>query len=227
MTVPMLSEAQLIKTIKALIEKGDKAAAKAEQFHVAAGQHLKTLKAQHTGTWAEWEKKVKEQCGIGKSRASELMRIADGTKTVEQVRDSSNQRKIKHKESSPFRNGESRQSVLYGPARALASVACGMATNEQVFIGPDRAVTSPTEAAPALSPPGLQAAWDGASAEARHEFVAANGAELRGLLAKLRKRATAAAAERVIEQSNLPTPVAPIPDDYPELPTFLNRALAS
>src|SRR5262249_48878170 len=35
--------------------------------------------------WAEWEELLKDKIGIGKSHASELMQIADGTKTVEGV----------------------------------------------------------------------------------------------------------------------------------------------
>lgn len=76
------TQAQLITTIKAHIAKGDKAAEKAEQHYIAAGQHLKTLKAAHTGTWDEWETLLKTEIGIGKSRASELMQISDGTKTL-------------------------------------------------------------------------------------------------------------------------------------------------
>ena len=74
------------KAVRAHIAKGDKAKDKAEQHYIAAGEQLKTLKAEHDGTWAEWEALVKEKAGIGKSRASELMQIADGTKTVEQSR---------------------------------------------------------------------------------------------------------------------------------------------
>ena len=77
-----VNQAQLIKTIRTVVEKGDKAKEKAEQYYIAAGQHLKTLKEQHTGTWTEWETLIKEKIGIGKSRASELMQIADGRKTV-------------------------------------------------------------------------------------------------------------------------------------------------
>jgi hypothetical protein len=76
----------LIKTIRTHIEKGDKAAEKADQHYIAAGQHLKTLKAQHNGPWKEWEALLKDKVGIGKSRASELMAIADGRTTVEEVR---------------------------------------------------------------------------------------------------------------------------------------------
>jgi hypothetical protein len=76
----------LFNTVKVLIEKGDKAKAKSEQFYIAAGQHLKTLKTEHTGNTAEWEALLKEKCGIGKSRAYELMKIADGRATVEEVR---------------------------------------------------------------------------------------------------------------------------------------------
>ena len=81
-----MNESQIIAAIKAHIAKGDKAAEKSEQHYIAAGQHLHTLKAEHGGTWAEWEKLLKTKVGIGKSRASELMAIADGTKTLEEVR---------------------------------------------------------------------------------------------------------------------------------------------
>jgi hypothetical protein len=80
------TQAQLITTIKAHIAKGDKAAEKAEQHYNVAGQHLKTLKAAHAGTWDEWETLLKTEIGIGKSRASELMQISDGTKTIKRVR---------------------------------------------------------------------------------------------------------------------------------------------
>jgi hypothetical protein len=77
---------ELIKTIRTHIEKGDKAAEKADQHYIAAGQHLKTLKAQHNGPWKEWEALLKDKVGIGKTRASELMAIADGRTTIEEVR---------------------------------------------------------------------------------------------------------------------------------------------
>jgi hypothetical protein len=91
------SEAQLIKTIRAHITAGDKAAQKSNDHYIAAGQHLKTLKANHGGSWAEWEALLRDRIGIGKSRASELMQIADGRKTVEQVQEQANVRKIKHR----------------------------------------------------------------------------------------------------------------------------------
>jgi hypothetical protein len=81
-----MTQQQLVEAIKAHISKGDKAAEKSEQHYIAAGQHLKTLKAEHGGTWAEWESLLKTKIGIGKSRASELMQIADGRKTVDQTR---------------------------------------------------------------------------------------------------------------------------------------------
>jgi hypothetical protein len=101
-----LSEDQLVKVIKTHIAKGDMAAEKSEQHYIAAGQHLKTLKDAHTGTWAEWEDLLKTKIGIGKSRASELMQIADGRKTVVQVRDSAAVRMKKLRATSPSRDGE-------------------------------------------------------------------------------------------------------------------------
>jgi hypothetical protein len=40
-----MNEAQLIRTIKAHIDRGDKARDKADQHYIAAGQYLKQLKA--------------------------------------------------------------------------------------------------------------------------------------------------------------------------------------
>jgi hypothetical protein len=102
----------LTQTVRVLIAKGDKAAAKSEQFYVAAGQHLKTLKTQHKGSWAEWEDLLKERCGLGKSRASELMRIANGTTTVEQIRSEKAESVRKVRAASPLRSGESREVAV-------------------------------------------------------------------------------------------------------------------
>jgi hypothetical protein len=72
----------LVRRVKALIEKGDKAAEKAEQFYKSAGIHIKEIKQQSE----DWETIVREQCNIGRSRAYELMAIADGRTTFEKVR---------------------------------------------------------------------------------------------------------------------------------------------
>jgi hypothetical protein len=81
-----IADDQRWEFVKAHITKGDKAQDKADEHYKAAGIHLNALKTAHTGTWAEWEVLVKEKADISKSRASELMQIADGTKTVKQVR---------------------------------------------------------------------------------------------------------------------------------------------
>jgi hypothetical protein len=100
-----MNESQLIKTIKAHIAKGDHASEKAEQHYISAGQHLATLKKEHAGSWDEWTALLKIKVGISTGRASELMQIADGRKTVEQVRADTNRRKIEHRKPS-FQNEE-------------------------------------------------------------------------------------------------------------------------
>lgn len=78
---------ELIRTIKTLIEKGDKASEKAEQFYIAAGQHLKTLKGEKP-EGITWEQFL-EDAGlkISRSRADKLIQIADGRTTVEEVKE--------------------------------------------------------------------------------------------------------------------------------------------
>jgi hypothetical protein len=106
-----MNEAQLVKAIKTLVEKGDKARDKAEQFYVAAGQHLKTLKEQCSSAPA-WEKLVKAKCGLGKSRAYELLQIGDGRTTVSKLRASTAKRVSNHRAASPLRNGENLPAVV-------------------------------------------------------------------------------------------------------------------
>jgi len=60
------NQAQLIKTIKAHIAKGDKAREKADQHYIAAGKYLKELKGDLSQ--AEFLEIVREKIGIGKSR---------------------------------------------------------------------------------------------------------------------------------------------------------------
>jgi hypothetical protein len=101
------TQAALISTIRAHVAKGDKAADKAEQHYIAAGQHLKALKAAHGGTWAEWERLLKDKVGISTGRASELMQIADGRKTLAELRAEKNETsKIAHAEERSSLNSE-------------------------------------------------------------------------------------------------------------------------
>src|SRR6516225_4508346 len=52
-----------------------------------------------------WEAIVKARCGISRSRAYELMAIAEGVKTTEQCRRETNARKIKYRAEQAVRSG--------------------------------------------------------------------------------------------------------------------------
>jgi hypothetical protein len=99
-----LTEAQLIRAIKAHIERGDKAKDKAEQHYISAGQYLAKLK-EHSPDQATFLTIVKEKIGLGKSRTYELLQIADRTKTVGEIRVDTAKRVMKHK-SCPLANGQ-------------------------------------------------------------------------------------------------------------------------
>jgi hypothetical protein len=87
-----VSARTLAQTVRILIRKGDEAAdkaahaaGKAEQFYIAAGLHLKQLKAAKPET-ETWQHYVEKHCHIGIRRAQELIAIADGRTTLEKVR---------------------------------------------------------------------------------------------------------------------------------------------
>jgi hypothetical protein len=87
-------ESLLVRYIKAHIRQGDaakeraaQAREKAEQHFTSAGQYLAVLKVNYSQSWEEWEILLKTKVGLSTGRASELMQIADGRKSVQEVRD--------------------------------------------------------------------------------------------------------------------------------------------
>jgi hypothetical protein len=102
-----------IENIKAAGEKIKYSTKKAAQFYTAAGLHLKTLKDHSTST-AAWVKLAKEKCNLGRTRAFELLALAEGRTTVEQVRADTNKRKVKHR-SRPFQPSGNGQSQGFVP----------------------------------------------------------------------------------------------------------------
>jgi hypothetical protein len=93
----------LTRKINVCIEKGDRAAKKAEEldaaaalhtkkaeeFYIAAGQYIKDVK----GLWEDhWLEIIEHDCKIGRSRAYEILAIADGRTTLEKVRSGNTQR---------------------------------------------------------------------------------------------------------------------------------------
>ena len=72
-----------VAAINSLIPQLKHVTREAEEFQVAIGEHIKAIR---TVAPSDWETIVKTKCGISRSRAYELMRIADGTTTTEQVR---------------------------------------------------------------------------------------------------------------------------------------------
>ena len=109
----------LARRVKVLTEKGDRAAEKAEQFYKAAGIHIRQIKEQSLD---DWETVVRGQCNIGRSRAYELMAIADGKTTLEKVRASTNERQKIHKaKSQSVNNGRKPDSSLEGAGRVTES----------------------------------------------------------------------------------------------------------
>jgi len=138
-----MNEPQLIRTIRAHIEKGDRAAEKSEQHYIAAGQHLKALKAQMP-TGIKWEQYLEDHgLEIGRRRADELIAIADGRATVEEVRAEKAEsaaksrialalRSAKAKETIQKYNEKIREEVL---SSALASELVAAATHGECAHG--------------------------------------------------------------------------------------------
>jgi hypothetical protein len=104
----------LLKTIKELVARGDRAKQRSEDFYIAAGQHLNNLKNNYTTNWAEWESLLKSRIGLSTGRASELMAIASGRTSQEKIRAADATRKsiarVQYISSGVLKNPTSSQS---------------------------------------------------------------------------------------------------------------------
>ena len=175
----------LVRRIKALIEKGDRATEKAEQFYKSAGIHIKEIKEQSE----DWETIIREQCGLGRSRAYELMAIADGRTTLEKVRASTNDRKKVHRAKSDPASVPERTDVIADIADGVMGDACLMrmiaeeATKQRVTqsreISADerRAQNAALDAEAEPTPPEPELIAEGES-ERRQESEVADPAEI-------------------------------------------------
>jgi hypothetical protein len=100
----------LAATIKAHIAAGDKAVGKAEEHYIAAGVHLAEakwrVKAEGKMTWPAF---LAGRCGLRRTRADELISIAEGRTTSAEVRNAIAARVREHRqqevEKTPLRNG--------------------------------------------------------------------------------------------------------------------------
>lgn len=134
-----MTQPQLIQAVKVLIEKGQATEEKAEQYYISAGQHLHVLKAKHNdkgGKWADWQALVKEKIGISSGRASHLMQIADGRKSLEEVKTRSREsqqktRSLRHRKENSEEQEQNDPKPVTGfydglsggsPSRALTVV---------------------------------------------------------------------------------------------------------
>jgi hypothetical protein len=99
------------RRVRTHLAKGDQAAEKAEQHYIAAALTLKALKEAHKRTWEEWEAKVKEKAGMGAPRASEIMQLADGRKTLEGLRTSEAERKRLQRERKKISSGRPEETA--------------------------------------------------------------------------------------------------------------------
>jgi hypothetical protein len=72
------------------------------------GHHILAIK---TAEPNNWEAIVRARCGISRSRAYELMAIAEGVKTTEQCRRETNARKIKYRANQAVRSGTDKKET--------------------------------------------------------------------------------------------------------------------
>jgi hypothetical protein len=89
----------LIRQIRAHVKQGDAAKERADRNHqraeehyIAAGRYLAEYKNHYFKSWKLWEITLKIDLKISTGRANELMQIASGKKSVQEVRDATAQR---------------------------------------------------------------------------------------------------------------------------------------
>jgi hypothetical protein len=115
---------ELIRTAKELHAKIEQYGKKTEQLQMTLGLTLKEAK-ERKPKGITWPAFVKKHFNFGRSRADELIQIADGRTTVETVRANTAARVQKYAAKSPLANGGSTPagtstiSIMRGPNRPL------------------------------------------------------------------------------------------------------------
>lgn len=210
-----MSTAQdLIAKIKAHIARGDKATEKAEQHYIAAGQYLATLKEAHTGTWAEWEVLLKDKVDISTGRASELMQIADGRKTVEGVRAGKAESMKRLRASSP-RGEENKVPTKYVPPQIQRELEANQAHIDELETALDHDDLAEKLRAAEIKIAGLESEVEDLRVE--RDQLRARVAELEATSGAKPKRG------RPKGSKNKPKPPAAL-DDGLDIPDSLRRA---
>src|SRR5436309_14592646 len=84
--------------IKAHVEKGDKATGKAEEHYKAAGIHLiEARKRVQETPGMTWPAFLAGHCTLGRGRANELIRLAEGRTTLNEIRAGTRSRVAAHR----------------------------------------------------------------------------------------------------------------------------------
>ena len=109
----LLPLSTLAGTIKAHIAAGDKNIAKAEEHYKAAGIHLKEARDRAKAEGTTFSAFIAKECSLGRSRAYELIAIADGTKTLAETRADNRKRdgKRRERQSSSVAHGQPNEDV--------------------------------------------------------------------------------------------------------------------
>jgi hypothetical protein len=109
----------LVVQAKAAWDRADEKKADADDWYKRTGRLLKELKAQVKDQGGQWLPTLKK---IGRSarRAQELMRLVDGTETIEHQRESTRKRVKKHatKKKSALANAHKRSQTATPPDEA-------------------------------------------------------------------------------------------------------------
>jgi hypothetical protein len=135
-------ESLLVRYIKAHVRKGDQAKNKSDQHYIAAGRYLITLKVSYAPSWADWEDLLRIKVGLSTGRASELMQIADGRKSVQEIRDGKAQSVARLRASKSLHYSSEEESDLGGPSSSLATALYGA---RWLALGPSGSKSDPNQ----------------------------------------------------------------------------------
>ena len=152
-------------------EKIDEQEIKRDEREVEVGLALKALKA-HKPKGIKWEQYL-EECGIEihRSRADQLIRIADGRTTVEEERADTAERTAKSRTELPLRSGENAGD----PETSAEAMKARFAADEE-GVEPDVETDGVEEIDQTKQPPRAEVAklvraWVHASPEVKREFI--------------------------------------------------------
>jgi hypothetical protein len=129
---------QIVRAIKSHVEKGDKATERAQEYYKNAGFLILELKKRFPKKWAQ-------KSGLGRSRAHQLIAIAEGRSSLAELRADYAESNRRRQEKISMLHGNARDAVAACPVASIGHARPAEVVNLDDHRAPKAPLVTPEE----------------------------------------------------------------------------------